>query len=130
MKIVFFDGNCPMCHSWVKRIIRSDPDKIFHFAPLDSETAKQLLSPLLPAYIKEDTLVYYDEGTIYLRSDAALRIFKDLGFPYAALSGFKFVPKFMRDNVYRWIANRRYKYGKRYDSCPLPPVEWRDRFLS
>ncbi len=119
-----------MCHAWVKWIIRSDRDKRFLFAPLESATAKELLSALLPGYMKEDTLVYYDNGAIYLRSDAGLRILKDLGSPYSVISGFRFVPKFLRDLVYRWIASRRYKYGKRYESCPLPPVEWRERFLS
>ena len=116
-----------MCHSWVKRIIRWDKKKIFRFAPLESETAKKLLTPILPEYIKEDTIIYYDEGRIYMRSNAAIQILEDLGYNLLALS--KFVPKKLRDNVYRWVANRRYKYGPRYNSCPLPPVEWRDRFM-
>lgn len=127
MKVIFFDGNCPMCHSWVKRIIRWDKKKIFRFAPLEGETAKKLLTPILPEYIKEDTIIYYDDGRIYMRSNAAIQIFEALGYNLLAVT--KFVPKNLRDAVYRWVANRRYKYGPRYDSCPLPPVEWRDRFL-
>ncbi len=130
MKIVFFDGNCPMCNSWVKRLIRMDPKKIFRFAPLEGETAHQLLSPLMPDYLKEDTIVYYDDGDIFIRSEAALQIGKALGFPYRLGTVFSIFPLFIRDGVYRWVANRRYKYGKRYDSCPLPPVEWGDRFLN
>ena len=130
MKIIFFDGNCPMCHSWVKRLINWDKSKIFKFAPLESETARNYLSPILPEYIKEDTIVYYDNGKTYLRSEAALRIIKELGFPYSFLSIGLTVPKAIRDSVYRWVANRRYKFGERYESCPLPSVDWRDRFLS
>jgi len=130
LNIIFFDGNCPMCNSWVRRIIRWDDTKLFKFAALDSEMAKQILTPLLPEYMKEDTIVYYEEDLIYLRSNAALRILKALGAPYSLGSVFTFVPKALRDGVYRWVANRRYKYGKRYDICRLPPVEWRDRFLN
>ena len=129
-KIVFFDGNCPMCNSWVKRLIRMDHRKLFRFAPLEGETAQQLLTPLLPDYLKEDTIVYYDDGHFYLRSQAALRIGKALGFPYDLSIVFSVVPLSLRDSVYRWVASRRYKYGERYDSCPIPPSEWRDRFLS
>jgi len=128
-KIVFYDGNCPMCNSWVKRIIRWDDGKIFKFAALEGDTARELLTPLLTDYLKEDTIIYYDDGQIYLRSNAALKIFNALGIPYKFGSVFSVVPAFLRDGVYRWVANRRYKYGKRYDSCPVPPVEWRDRFL-
>ena len=118
-----------MCNSWVKRIIRWDEGKIFKFAALEGDTAREILTPLLPDYLKEDTIIYYEDGRIYLRSNAVLKIFNALGIPYKFGSVFSVVPVFLRDGVYRWVANRRYMYGKRYDSCPVPPVEWRDRFL-
>ena|SRR6185503_13881353 len=119
-----------MCNSWVKRIIRLDDKKLFKFAALEGETAQKTLTPLMPEYLKEDTIIYFEDGKIYLRSNAALRILKALGIPFNLGYAFTIVPKFLRDGVYRWVANRRYKYGKRYDSCPVPPVEWRDRFLN
>jgi predicted DCC family thiol-disulfide oxidoreductase YuxK len=129
MKILFFDGNCPMCHSWVKRILRWDKQKIFRFSPLEGPEAKRLLSPLLPNYIEEDTIVFYDEGKVYLRSDAALKIFSQLQFPFTLLGPGYLVPKKIRDGIYRWVANRRYKFGERFESCPIPPVAWKDRFI-
>ena len=129
MRIIFFDGNCPMCHSWVKRIIRWDKSKIFTFSPLEGELAKKTLAPLLPDYIKEDTIIFYNDGKVLLRSDAALKIMEILGFPYNVFLAGKLSPKFIRDGIYSWVANRRYTYGKRYDSCPMPPIEWRDRFV-
>jgi predicted DCC family thiol-disulfide oxidoreductase YuxK len=129
MRIVFFDGNCPMCHAWVKRFIRWDKNKVLRFSPLDGETAKQKLSPVLPEYLSEDTIVYYDNGKVYLRSDAAFNISQTLGFPYHLMAIGKIVPKFIRDTVYRKIASNRYQFGKRFDACPLPPEEWKELFL-
>ena len=129
MKIIFYDGNCPMCNGWVKRIIRWDKRKRFRFSALESDLAKRTLTSLIPDYIKEDTIVVYDEGQVYVRSDAAIRISEILGFPYSLGRVGQVVPKGWRDAVYRWIAQRRYRYGRRYDSCPVPPVEWRDRFI-
>ena len=129
MKIIFFDGNCPICHSWVKRIIRWDSRKLFSFSPLEGELAKKLLTPLLPDYTGEDTIIFYEEGQIFLRSDAAIAITRLLGFPYnLALAG-RMVPKVIRDGIYRWVASRRFRYGQRYEECPLPPAGWRDRFI-
>ena len=128
-KIIFYDGNCPMCNTWIRRILRQDKKKTYHFAPLESVTAKKLLTPLLPDYLKEDTIILLEDDHVYLRSNAALHILKDLGLPLSLGSAFLIVPRFLRDGVYNWIARRRYKYGKRYDSCPIPPPEWRDRFL-
>lgn len=129
MKIIFFDGNCPMCHSWVKRIILWDKKKRFKFSPLESELAKKTLTPILPDYVQEDTIIYYDEGRVYLRSTAALKIFEALNFPYKLGIAGWLIPKPWRDALYRWVAARRYKYGERYERCPLPPPEWKNRFL-
>ena len=119
-----------MCHSWVKRLIKWDHKKIFKFAPLESETARKLLTPLFPDYIREDTIVYYDTGKIYLRSEAALRIISNLDFPLSFMKTGLLIPKTIRDAAYKAVARQRYKFGKRYESCPLPPAEWRDRFLN
>ena len=121
MRVIFFDGNCPMCHSWVKRIIRWDSSKQFRYSPLDGELAVQKLTPLLADYLKEDTIVLYDEGKVYLRSDAAIKIFSLLGFPYNLMKAGKIFPKVLRDLMYRRVAANRYKFGERYATCPLPP---------
>lgn len=118
-----------MCYSWVKRLIKWDKRKIFQFAPLESEAAEKLLKPLMPDYLEEDTIIYYDNGHIMTRSDAVLSIIGQLGPAFGIMNIGKLIPKGLRDSVYRWVAARRFKYGKRFDSCPLPPVEWKDRFL-
>lgn len=118
-----------MCNGWVRRIVRWDKKKQFSFSPLEGETAKKVLTPLLPGYIEENTIVFYDEGEVLLRSDAALRIMRILGLPFSLLLPGYFIPKGIRDGIYRWVANRRYRYGERYDACPLPPIAWRDRFI-
>ncbi len=118
-----------MCHGWVKLIIRMDRKKVFRFSPLHGEMAQKLLKPILPDYVKEDTIVFYDVGKIALRSDAVLKIFEALGFPYnLGIVGY-ILPKKWRDGGYRWVAKQRYRYGRRYNSCPLPPEEWKDRFI-
>jgi predicted DCC family thiol-disulfide oxidoreductase YuxK len=128
-KVIFFDGECPMCNGWVKRFIRWDKNKIFRFAPLESETAKKMLGGIFPDYLKEDTIIYYDDGKTYVRSTAAFKILSQLGWPYSWSKVGFLIPRPIRDGVYRLVASQRYRYGKRYDSCPVPPPEWRDRFI-
>ncbi len=129
MRIIFFDSHCPMCHAWVKRILRNDPRGIFRFSPLESRKAEELLSPVLPGYLEEDTLVLYDDGKAYMRSEAAIKIFDRLGWPYSFFRLGYLVPRSIRDAIYRWVAARRYRFGDRYDACPLPPEKWKSRFL-
>lgn len=102
---------------------------MFRFSPLESKKAEELLSPVLPGYLEEDTLVLYDEGRVYMRSEAAIQICGKLGWPYFLLQLGYLVPRAIRDAMYRWVAGRRYKFGARYDACPLPPEKWKDRFM-
>ena len=118
-----------MCHSWVKRILRADTKKEIRFSPLEGKLAEDILTPLLPDYMLENTIVFFDGEEVFIRSDAALKIAQQLGFPFnLGLAGY-LLPKKGRDGIYRYIANRRYMYGERYDVCPMPPQEWKGRFL-
>jgi predicted DCC family thiol-disulfide oxidoreductase YuxK len=129
MKVVFYDGYCPMCNAWVKAIVRWDKHKLFHFAPLQSDVAKRMLRPLIADFEKEDTIVLLDEDKVYLRSDAALQVARLLPAPFSWLAAGRFFPKGLRDMVYRWVAANRYRIGQRFDECPVPPREWTDRFI-
>ena len=46
MKIILFDGVCNFCNSTVNFILKRDKDKVFHFAPLQSEKGKELISKI------------------------------------------------------------------------------------
>ncbi len=129
MKIIFYDGLCPMCNGWVRFILRWDKRKSFHFASLQSETAGKLLSPVFPGYLEENTIILLESENVYIRSEATLRISQRLAFPVCLFQAGWIIPRVLRDSLYRMVAGRRYRYGKRYDVCPLPPEPWRERFL-
>ena len=39
MKIIFYDGDCALCHRMVQFILARDSKFLFSFAPLQGETA-------------------------------------------------------------------------------------------
>jgi predicted DCC family thiol-disulfide oxidoreductase YuxK len=41
----------------------------------------------------------------------------------------RLVPPGLADALYAAVARRRYRFFGRFDACPLPRPEWRDRFL-
>jgi predicted DCC family thiol-disulfide oxidoreductase YuxK len=128
-RIVFYDGHCPMCNGWVMRLLRWDRHGRFRFAPLDGASAVRLLTPRMPDFLREDTIILCVDGRIFLRSDAALHILKGLGLPWSLLFAGWIIPRPLRDGVYKMIAARRYTFGPRYAECPLPPAGFRARFL-
>jgi predicted DCC family thiol-disulfide oxidoreductase YuxK len=127
--LILYDGVCNLCNRWVQFVLKHDRRQQFHFAPLQGTTAKKLLAEKKQLHEFPDTVILFDNNNIYTGSGAALRIFKKLGKGWKLIYGLIVFPPFIRDGVYRFIANRRYKWFGKTDSCILPPEKWKRRFL-
>jgi predicted DCC family thiol-disulfide oxidoreductase YuxK/uncharacterized membrane protein YphA (DoxX/SURF4 family) len=125
-KVVLFDGVCGMCNRSVNLLMSIDARNLLLFSPLQGEFAAQ--------EAKEDakdldTILFFDDGKIYKRSTAVLRILSQLGGVWSIARIFLLVPSVVRDAVYSWIANNRYKWFGKSDACRLPTKEEREKFL-
>jgi predicted DCC family thiol-disulfide oxidoreductase YuxK len=130
--IVLFDGVCNLCNGSVLFIIDRDPRQRFQFAPLQSEFAVNLLASLGEEVPEPgaDSLVLVEEGAVYQRSDAALRIARNLRGPWPALWAGSIVPRALRDRIYDYVARNRYRWFGRVESCRIPTPALRERFLA
>jgi predicted DCC family thiol-disulfide oxidoreductase YuxK len=128
--IIFFDGVCNLCTSSVKFIIKRDQRDFFRFAPLQGDIAGQYLDASdLPDKTAPGSIILLEDGKIYRRSTAALRIARRLGFGWKLLYGLIIVPVFIRDFIYDQIAKRRYSIWGKEESCMVPTVELKAKFL-
>ena len=123
--VILFDGVCNLCTGSVQFVIERDSGKQFRFASLQSPVAERLLG----RRDELESMVLVQDGEVYRKSTAALRIARRLDGLWPALAIFLVVPRFLRDAVYDWIGRRRYRlFGKR-DVCWTPQPELADRFL-
>ena len=128
--IIFFDGVCNLCSHAVQFIIERDAKSQFRFASLQSEFAREQLAVFAIDPEKIDSIALIENGKIYQRSTAALRIAKRLNGLWPMLYSFTVIPRFVRDSVYEWIAKNRYKWFGKTESCWIPTPELKDRFLA
>lgn len=126
-RIVFFDGVCGLCNSYVDFLLPRDSEKKLQFSPLQSEAAKQYLSEQLRADLS--TVVFFDEGLIFVRSEAVLRAMSYLPWPWNSMRFFRLIPAFLRDAIYRLVAKTRYGLFGKKESCRLPTPDERERFI-
>jgi predicted DCC family thiol-disulfide oxidoreductase YuxK len=124
--VVLFDGVCNLCNGAVQFIVKRDPHGLFHFASLQSDAARRLAGPQATAL---DTFLLWEDGVIYARSTAALRVARRLRGIVRLASILLLVPRPIRDAVYSYIARRRYKWFGKRDVCMVPTPEQRSRFL-
>lgn len=127
--IVLFDGVCNFCNNSVNFIIRKDNTDYFRFLALQSEKGKNIVERYNLDPENLQTIIFLEDGKIYTRSTAALRIAKKLKGGWKLFYGFIIVPTFIRDLVYNVIAKNRYRWWGKKDSCMIPTPEVKKKFL-
>ncbi len=130
--IVFFDGNCALCHSTVRFLIRHDPDgHRFAFSPLEGKTFRDLMGARVGQCLPDSVVVRTAGGRWLAQSGAIAWLLKRLGgwwrIPGGALTA---LPGPVADFGYGVVArSRRRLFGRPVDWCPVPEGPLRDRFL-
>ena len=142
--ILLYDGVCGLCNRLVQFILRRDRKAVFRFAALQSPLAMRVLARHGDDAADLDTVYIiqsYNSGNAYhaepylpesllSRSDAIIFVLRQLGgIWYFAAAIFRIVPRPLRNWGYNLVARTRYRIFGRYDTCPLPSVETRSRFL-
>lgn len=125
--MLLFDGVCNLCNGVVQFVLRHDKSETVKFASQQSAFGQRTMRERGLTGI--DGVVLIEGERVYTHSDAALRLLSYLPAPLSWLSGFRVIPKALREFVYRFIARNRYRlFGKR-EACFLPRPEWKARFL-
>lgn len=127
--MVFYDGECILCNKSIHWIIRRDRKEKFLFSTLQSTTAKEYLQSFMDEFPDVVLLLNPSKTKVYIASDAFLMIMKQLGFPHCLWYVLRFIPRFLRNALYFFIAKRRFKWFGRQDYCSIPKDLDRNRFI-
>lgn len=133
--ILLYDGICVLCNTTVGFFLKADRDARFKFGSLQGETAESWLAqrPDIRAHALKSVILIENFGAdaerVFFSSDAILTAVSQLGGLWKLASILRLIPKFIRDGIYNFIARNRYRWFGKYDACPLPPPEHRNRFV-
>ena len=127
--IVLFDGTCAFCEGSVKFIARRDPTGYFRFGASQSDSGAKLLAEHGLSREAARSMVLIEDGQVYLRSTASLRIARRLPFPWSLAGALLIVPRPIRDLVYRGVAAVRHRLAGTSNACEIPPPEIRERLI-
>lgn len=128
--VILFDGVCNLCTGSVQFVIERDTEGLFRFASLQSDVAKELLEgrDINPTDLRSVVLV--ERNSVFVKSDAVLRVARQLGGPYRMIAPLRYLPRDWRDMVYDFVAERRYSWFGKRDDCLVPTPELKSRFLT
>jgi len=113
--IIIFDGLCGLCNKSIGMLIKLDKYKIFKYTSLQGEYVKEL-------DVEEgfESIIFYEDGTLYYKSTAILKILRSLGGMWVVVNVFYLIPRAVRDAIYNVIAKYRYNIFGKIDSCRMP----------
>ena len=120
-----FDGVCNLCNGTVDFMLKRDKRAKFRFASLQGESAARLV----PDAMELDSVALWQDGRLYRKSTAGLRMYAGLGGIWRLALAFLLVPRPIRDAVYDFIARNRYRWFGKREACRLPTEAERGRFL-
>jgi len=114
--IVFYDGECPLCRKGVAWCQVRMPDQALRFVPLQSAEARQKL----PVGWVDDvrSLALWEQGELSTHSEAVLKVVGRVRGPWRLLTGLKWIPRSLRDGIYRWIARHRMAFIPGFTGSP------------
>jgi predicted DCC family thiol-disulfide oxidoreductase YuxK len=117
--IVLFDGTCAFCERAVVFIATRDPHGYFRFGASQTPEAAALLAPYGVTRETARSIILIEDGQVYLRSTATLRIAARLTPPWSWSRVFLWVP----------VPAIRMRLAGRSNACEIPPPEIRARLI-
>jgi predicted DCC family thiol-disulfide oxidoreductase YuxK len=128
-RLILFDGVCNWCNAWVSVTIAHDPAGQFKFGTLQSGQAQRILRDLDLSATDYQTFLLLEEGRVYTKSTAALRVIRQLSRWWPLYYACVLVPAPFRDVIYDFVARYRYQWMGRAATCRVPTQAERDRFV-
>ena len=128
--IIIFDGKCVLCSRFANFILRTDRRRRFRLLAAQTPIGTALYTHLGLDPANYESFVLLEDGRASFKSEAALRIFRQLGFPWSLAAIGWIVPRLVRDPLYDIIARNRLRWFGTRETCYLPDPSEADRFIA
>jgi predicted DCC family thiol-disulfide oxidoreductase YuxK len=127
--VILFDGTCAFCERSVIFIAKRDRAAYFRFGASQTPAAAALLAPFGVTRETARSIILIEDGRVYLRSTASLRIAAKLGFPWSLARFALLIPAPIRDAGYSLVAAIRHRVAGKSNACEVPPPAIRARMI-
>lgn len=131
--VIFYDGNCGLCHRFVRFVLAEDTSgNLYRFAPLDSEAFQKSVPESQRTNLPDSVVLLSAKGEALIRSAAILHVLKRLGGLWRVIASVaRILPTRLLDALYNLVARVRLQLFKKPDeACPIVPADLRGRFLT
>jgi predicted DCC family thiol-disulfide oxidoreductase YuxK len=128
--IIVFDGMCVLCSANAQFVLKHDKKGYFRLAAMQGQTGSALFMRFGIDPTDPNTIIVVQGDQVWRNSDAVLKIYAGLGWPWRLASILRLIPRFVRDPIYFLVAKNRYRFFGKRETCWLPSAEQRLRVLN
>ena len=114
---IIFDGACNLCNGVVGWLLKYTGLSSFNFVPFQSPEGQRLLNLYDKPTARLDTIILIDHKGLHTHSDGFLRVIATLPQWRHIAALLAFIPKMIRDYIYRTASKNRLKWFGKSSSC-------------
>ena len=132
--LLFYDGQCCLCHAFVAFALAHESSNRVKFGAIQEHG--DLMRKIGAGAFAEGgdqhlrSVVLVQNGKVFVRSDAALRVIALFDAPYKYIAVAHALPIGARDAGYKLVAKWRYRLFGHTDVVTHPPAHYSDRFIT
>lgn len=115
--VILYDGYCNLCNQAVNFIRKYDRSRKLILIPNQSDEAKGLLISCKLNAKETDSVIYLENETACIKSEAIFRIAKKMGGFARLILIFRIFPKGFTDWLYELIAENRHAWFGQKTCC-------------
>ncbi|RDZ29584.1 thiol-disulfide oxidoreductase DCC family protein [Lysobacter silvisoli] len=127
--VIVFDGICVLCNGWVRFLLRRDRTGRYRYAAMQGAHGRSLLAAHGLDPDDPVSFLLVDGDRAWTDTEAIARVLSGLGGVWRLARALAWLPRALRDPLYRWVARNRYRWFGRHQQCLLPAPEHVARFL-
>jgi predicted DCC family thiol-disulfide oxidoreductase YuxK len=128
--IIIFDGKCVFCSGFAQFVLRHDTSGRFRLLAAQTPLGIALYAHYGLDPYNYETNILLQNGQASFKSEASIRMFEILGFPWLVAGVARIFPRRIRDALYDIIARNRLRWFGIREVCFLSDASQSDRFLA
>jgi predicted DCC family thiol-disulfide oxidoreductase YuxK len=127
--ILLFDGVCNLCNAAVDFVLKHEANSQIRFASIQSDIGQAFLNKFGKDSKRLESSYFIENDQIFEKVVAALLVAQYLKSPWKYLKLIKVLPLGLLNFVYDIIAKYRYKFFGKRETCRMPTLAEKNRFL-
>ena len=117
--IIIFDGECNLCNGVIGWLMKFASEDIFQFIAFQSPKGQELLKKYAYPTQQLDTVILIDQNGPHTHSDGFLKIVSKMPKWKRVAALLAFVPRMLRDGIYKSASRNRLKWFGQSESCTI-----------